>query len=161
MAPWHDLERERPDLASAGRELLYPFNAGVGLGFLGTVRSDGGPRLHPMCPIITSDGLFCVLTPSPKRDDLHRDQRYALHSYPPPDNEDAFYIRGVARHVLNESLAGDVENAFWAERGMTEPPRGLDDDQQVFSLDIERILLTRTTGHGDPAPQHTIWRTSP
>jgi hypothetical protein len=111
-----------------------------------------------MCPILTSDGLFCLLTPSPKRDDLHRDHRYALHSYPPADNEDAFYVRGIAQRVIDASLATEVERAFWAERGMDGPPRGLEDDQQVFSLEFDRVLLTRTTGHGDPAPQHTIWR---
>ena len=158
MVSWLSLERDRPDLAAAGRELLYPFNAGVGLAFLATVRPDGGPRLHPMCPILTADGLFCLLTPSPKRDDLHRDPRYALHSYPPPTNEDAFYVRGTAQLVVESNLSAEVQRAFWAERKLDGPPRGLDDDQQVFSLDIDRVLVTRTTGHGDPAPQHTIWR---
>jgi len=31
-------------------------------------------------------------------------------------------------------------------------------DQLLFRFDIERVLLTRTTGHGDPKPQHTVWR---
>ncbi len=30
-------------------------------------------------------------------------------------------------------------------------------DQLLFRFDIERCMLTRTTGHGDPSPVHTIW----
>ncbi len=29
--------------------------------------------------------------------------------------------------------------------------------QTLFELSVGRVLLTRTTGHGDPAPHHTIW----
>lgn len=32
----------------------------LGLGFLATVRSDGGPRVHPICPVITADDAFYV-----------------------------------------------------------------------------------------------------
>ncbi|HEY5859818.1 MAG TPA: hypothetical protein VIX62_05995, partial [Actinomycetota bacterium] len=66
---WREFSALRPDLADAGKQLLYQF--GVGLAFLGTVRADGGPRLHPFCPVI-DDGLFAFIVPSPKRDDLHR-----------------------------------------------------------------------------------------
>jgi hypothetical protein len=47
MLTWAEFAHARPELAEAGRRLLYQF--GVGLGFLATVRADGGPRLHPMC----------------------------------------------------------------------------------------------------------------
>src|SRR6266704_3965772 len=46
----------RPDFADAGRALLYQF--GVGLAFLATVRRDGGPRVHPVCPLICHGGLL-------------------------------------------------------------------------------------------------------
>jgi hypothetical protein len=45
---WAEFAHARPDLGDADRRLLYQF--GVGLAFLATVRADGGPRLHPMCP---------------------------------------------------------------------------------------------------------------
>jgi hypothetical protein len=45
MLRWTEFQRVRPDLAEAGRRLLYQF--GVGLAFLATLRADGGPRLHP------------------------------------------------------------------------------------------------------------------
>ena len=152
---WGEFREARPDLAEAGRALLY--QVGVGLGFLATVRKDGGPRLHPMCPILTDDALDALLIPSLKREDLVRDGRYALHSFPTDDNEDAFYITGKARPV-DAPAAGAVVAQFLAERapfGMTEAD--LHDDQGLFELLIESVLLTRTTGHGDPSPQHTVW----
>jgi hypothetical protein len=67
-------------MAEEGRALLY--DVGVGLGFLATVRLDGGPRVHPMCPLVSDEGLFAFIVPSPKLRDLHRGGRYALHSVP-------------------------------------------------------------------------------
>ena len=74
MAAWHELRSARSELAAAGRDLLYPH--GMGLGFLATVRPDGGPRLHPMWPLLTDDELFAFIIPSPKQADLRRDGRY-------------------------------------------------------------------------------------
>ena len=33
--------------------------------------------------------------------------------------------------------------------------------QTLFEFTVDRVLLTRTTGHGDPAPQHTVWPPGP
>ena len=60
--PWSTLATERPDLAEAGRALLYQF--GVGLAFLGTIRKDGGPRVHPVCPLIAAEAIYMLVTPS-------------------------------------------------------------------------------------------------
>ena len=153
---WRSFERRRPELAEAGRQLLYQF--GVGLGFLATVAPDGAPRVHPICPILHAHGLFALLVPSPKRDDLHRDGRYALHSFPCEDDEDAFYVTGVARLEADPGIEADVRAAFVAERPGTDPTDL--DAQAVFALGVDRVLLTRTTGHGDPSPRHTVWRAS-
>ena len=67
-ASWQEFEAARPDLAAAGQQLFYQF--GVGLAFLSTVRPDGGPRLHPMCPVLVSGRLGAHIIPSRKRDDL-------------------------------------------------------------------------------------------
>ncbi len=152
---WAEFRRARPDLADAGRDLLYQF--GVGLAYLATVRRDGGPRLHPMCPILTEGGLFALIVPSPKRDDLIRDGRYALHAFPAEDNEDAFYLTGLADVRTDPALVRGLGRQFMEERGMPAPPPDLD-EQTLFELTIDRCLLTRTTGHGDPAPVHTAWR---
>jgi len=151
---WGDFQAERPDLAEAGRELLYQF--GIGLAFLSTVRPDGGPRLHPFCPMVVGGALVAHIVPSPKRDDLHRDGRYALHSFPCPDNEDAFYLTGHASHVDNAALTAAAVSLYLAERGMAAEPPGFSDGE-IFEFRIRRCLLTRTDGHGDWNPRHTLW----
>jgi hypothetical protein len=88
LARWAELEHDAPEIAAAGKELIYQF--GLGLGFLATVRKDGGPRVHPICPIIAHGGLYAFIVPSPKQDDLRRDGRYALHSFPPAENDNEF-----------------------------------------------------------------------
>src|SRR5262245_33791798 len=57
MLTWSQFAARDPEMAAAGRSLLYQYG-GVGLAFLGTVRADGGPRTHPMCPILSGDGLY-------------------------------------------------------------------------------------------------------
>ena len=155
MLSWGDFEKARPDLAEAGRGLLYQF--GVGLAFLSTVRKDGGPRVHPMCPLIMDRRLLAFLIPSPKANDLVRDPRFAMHSFPRPNDEDAFYITGEAKPCLDEELRETAGKQFWQER--PQIPVAPDfADQRLFEFFIEMAMLTRTTGHGDPDPQHTIWR---
>src|SRR5436309_2862394 len=78
MVTWKEFAAAAPALAEAGRSLLNQF--GVGLAFLATVRKDGAPRLHPVCPVLSNDRLFVLITPaSPKRHDLVRDGRPFLH----------------------------------------------------------------------------------
>ena len=146
---------EQPELAAACHALMYQF--GVGLGFLATVRPDGGPRVHPMCPVIADDGLFAFLIPSPKRDDLHRDPRYAMHSFPADENEDAFYVTGTARPVRDAAVRPTLQDQFLRERELREAPEGFG-DQELFEFDLERCLYTVTRGHGDPDPRHMTWR---
>jgi hypothetical protein len=151
---WSGFAQAEPELATACRTMMYQF--GVGLAFLATVRSDGGPRVHPMCPLITESGLFAFLIPSPKRDDLHRDGRYAMHSFPADTNEDAFYLAGTAELVHDQDRRRVLQAQFLDERRFTEPPKGFD-QQDLFVFQVERCLYTVTTGHGDPEPRHRIW----
>jgi hypothetical protein len=154
---WAEFAHARPDLAEAGRRLLYQF--GVGLGFLATVRPDGGPRLHPMCPLVTEEALVGFLQPSPKRQDLHRDGRYTLHCFPPDDNEDAFVVSGRALLVKHPGRRQQATAQFLAERQLTTTPPGFE-GQDLFEFYLERCLWTATSGHGDWNPRHTIWRAS-
>lgn len=94
---------------------------------------------------------------SPKQRDLRRDGRYAIHSFPPEQNEDAFYVTGLAEERAERSLRSDLSSQFVAERAQlgVAPPRS---DEIVFEFMIETLLWTQTNGHGDPEPQHTVWR---
>ena len=154
MPTWSEFREIRPDLAEAGRGLLY--QVGVGLAFLSTVRPDGGPRLHPFCPLITDDALVAFIIPSPKQRDLRRDGRFALHSFPTPDNEDAFYLTGRVRLLEDVSARERFGNQFVSERvdlGVPTP----EPDDALFVFDIESCLLTRTDGFGDYHPRHEVW----
>ena len=157
MVTWGEFAAEQPDFASAGRDLFAQF--GVGLAFLATVRPDGGPRMHPICVVPADNALYGLIVPSLKLRDLRRDGRYSLHSYPAPENEDAFYLTG--RAVVHEDAAVRTKaiEVFLAQPGRQGPP--LDEShfesQTVVEFLIDSCLLTRTTGHGDPDPQHVIW----
>jgi hypothetical protein len=152
---WSEFKARQPELASQGADLLYHF--GVGLAFLATVRPDGGPRLHPICPLLSETGLYAFIVPSPKQKDLHRDGRYAMHSFPLEDNEDALYLSGMASYVSHSQTRDGLARQFADERSdLTVPPPG--EEQHLFEFHVQAAMLTRTTGHGDPQPQHTIWR---
>jgi hypothetical protein len=107
MVPWKALAAAAPDLAETGRSLLQQFG-GVGLAFLATVRRDGAPRLHPVCPVLSGGRLFVLITPgSPKRQDLERDGRYALQTFPQPKpGSDEFYVAGKAILVDDPAARG-------------------------------------------------------
>ena len=55
---WKEFADSDPRLAEIGTGLLFQF--GVGLAFLATIRKDGGPRLHPFCPVMSgrADGRW-------------------------------------------------------------------------------------------------------
>ena len=157
MTSWGELSLQRPDLTNGGRQLLYQH--GVGLAFVATIRPDTGPRLHPFCPLLADDGLFGFIIPSPKQRDLRRDGRYAVHSFPTDDNEDAFYVTGRVDIVDDSALRHALGQQFVSERADLGVPFPADDDLLV-AFDIESCLLTRTTGFGDWNPRHEVWRQS-
>ncbi len=157
MATWAQLLERRPDIAEPGLRLLYPTYAGVGLAYLSTVRLDGGPRVHPMCPIITEGGVFALIVAGPKRNDLVRDGRYAMHSFPTDANEDGIYLTGRATAVEVQAMLDLLVTEFLEERQALGLTKADVSSQVPFAFDIDTAMLTRTTGHGDPHPQHLIW----
>ena len=157
MAAWHEFHAAAPRLAGRAHELLYQF--GVGLGFLGTVDRAGGPRVHPLCPIVCDGELYLLVVPGPKCGDLERDGRFALHSFPCPDDEDAAYLTGRAVAVADApDVRADGRAAVPRRARRVPDPAGVPRRADAVPLDIERCLVTTTTGHGDPAPQHEVWR---
>jgi hypothetical protein len=131
MVTWKEFAAAAPELAEVGRTLINQFQ--VGLAFLATVRKDGAPRLHPICPVFSEDRLFALIIPtSPKRDDLLRDGRYALQSFPQPKaGSQEFYVAGKAMRVEDRArraavlrdakhMANESETAFelWIDRAM-------------------------------------------
>jgi hypothetical protein len=146
MNRWTDLELSDSELAEGGRQLIYQF--GVGLGFLATIRKDGGPRLHPICPIITNGGVYGFILPSPKLQDLRRNGQYALHSFPPAENDDEFYLTGKAVEIEDRAVREQVASSYHHDPGS---------DEVLFEFMIERCLLARYRERGAFPPVYTRW----
>lgn len=156
MLSWKQFAEARPDLARLGAAFLFEFD--VGLGFVGSVRPDGGPRVHPICPLLTEHGLYAFIVPGPKLADLRRDARYALHSetFPPPRQDDAFYLTGRITELDDPDLRSELTGQFLAERKLEEPWPGFD-EQALIEFGIERCLITLTTERDGLPTGHTIW----
>ena len=137
MASWVEFAGADPEIAAVGTQLLEKH----GLAYLATVRADGGPRVHPVCPFIV-DGRLLVATPrtSPKARDQLRDGRYVLHMLP-GENDDEFRIRGRARAVTDER-----ERALIRERG----PQFVKTGDYYFEYDIEEAASAYWEHVGQP-----------
>ncbi len=149
MHRWRQFEEAAPELASAGRAMIYQF--GPGLGYIATVRPDGGPRMHPFCPIQYGDGLYGLIADSPKQRDLLRDGRYAFHTFPQAEGDDEFYLTGRVRAVDD---AAEVE-AVRAK--MREDGASSTGDERCFELLIETAMFAKYTARGAWPPAYTIW----
>ena len=128
---WAQLEAGAPELARLGRERL----AAAGVAFLGTLRSDGSPRISPIEPLFVAGELVLgVMTRSGKARDLARDPRCALQSIvtgpEAGEGELKLYGRVVA---AGEDLRTGVPGAWWTAR---DPG-----DADVYTLRIEEALL--------------------
>ncbi|HEX4215560.1 MAG TPA: pyridoxamine 5'-phosphate oxidase [Candidatus Dormibacteraeota bacterium] len=158
MTSWIEFEQRQPQLAAAGRRLLYD-NRSIALAFLATVGGDGAPRVHPVCPVLGPKGLHVLILAGPKQRDLLRDGRYALHSEtcPPPHEEDGLFLAGRARRVGDAGVERSVRDLLRAERGGEVWPSFEED--LLFELGVERCLVTLTVAGDDGLPAGgTVWR---
>ncbi len=148
---WGEFALAAPEIAGRGREIMY--FAGIGLGYLATVRADGGPRVHPFCPIQWEHGLYGLIIPGPKQRDLLRDPRVAIHTMGMPDRDDEFSLAGTARRLDHAATLAAVEAAFSATGGTSA-------DHTLFEFDIERALLVTygPRGQSTAPPRHETWR---
>ena len=147
---WADFEAAAPEIAGLGRDALYQY--GPGLGFLATVRADGGPRMHPVCPAVVDGSLWVLVGDSPKRRDLERDGRYALHSFPKPDIDDEFYVTGTAQRVQDDSLDATVRTHM-KERGATP-----EETDELYEFLINRAMFSKYGPRPSWPPDYKIWR---
>jgi len=140
-------------MAEAGRTLIYQFR--VGLGYLATVRKDGRPRIHPVCPVLANDGLYVFIgNHSPKRRDLLRDGRYALHAFPNPQVDDEFTVSGRAERVDDAGIRQIVYDAYTATGAFTS-------DDTLFELRLERALHAKYGPRPSWPPAYTRWSADP
>lgn len=134
---WSEFAGLNPQLAAHVEERL-----GRAPCYLGTVRPDGWPRVHPVGPLTLRGGsLVVTMYPSsPKGWDLRRNGRYALHAAV----EDT---TGGGGEVL---LSGTA-----VEAGSTEADR--EKGYVVFELLIAEVLAT-SYDPADLRPIHTRWK---
>jgi hypothetical protein len=154
MATWTELERARPELMARARSLFLieqPDAPGpAGLGYLATIRPDGGPRLHPISPAVLDGRLYAyIVGRSPKLGDLRGDGRFALHSWPLPFSDEGFDDEEVAF----TGRATEVGDRALAER----VARTVGDDPEtgvVFELHLETALHKHRRG----GLTYDVWR---
>lgn len=153
---WSEFASARHDLEAVARSMFYEH--GLGLGFLATTRPDGGPRVHPICPILAGN-LYGFIVPGPKLADLRRDPRYALHSetFPPPRHDDGTYVTGRIEPVNNPTLREELTAQLLAERGLAEPWPGFESEPLV-EFHLESVLITLTQARDSLPAGHTVWR---
>jgi hypothetical protein len=129
MTSWSEFEKASPELAAFGKERL---NGKVA--YLGTVRANGRPRVHPVTPIISAERLFLFMEPtSPKGKDLQREGHFALHATVEDSNggNGEFYIRGIATLVNDAALREEAAKAGYKPQ----------DHYILFTLSVEYAFM--------------------
>jgi hypothetical protein len=137
---WATFAQQSPEVAAFG---ATRFQSGVA--YLGTVRADGSPRIHPVTPILGKQ-LFLFMEPtSPKGKDLQRDSRYTLHCSVEDSSGGGgeFYVRGRAQ------LIDDPDARAQAVAASSYVPQ---DSYILFAFSIEFAFMN-TYVDGTPTTQ--------
>jgi hypothetical protein len=161
VATWAQFRADAPDVAAVATKLWPGITAldgdeeppsGAGsvfaIAYLATVRVDGGPRLHPFCPILADGRLFAAIPrSSPKGWDLRRDPRCAIHALPGPE-DDELCIRARAVEVTDGATRALVRETVGrtAVGGMVETVS----NDALFEFDLEQVDVARWLDIGQP-----------
>jgi len=145
MTTWGAFAAAEPELATFVAERLRARPS-----YLATVRADCTPRVHPVTPIFTADGLYVFMEPtSPKGVDLRERGWFALHNGV-PDNAGTggeASLNGTGHAVDDPAVRAAV-----AAAAAYEPA----DHYVLFEL---RPTEVRGNGYGDVTlPAHRRWR---
>ena len=136
---WKEFAAGSPVMAKYGEKRLAS-----GVAYLATVKKDGGPRVHPVTPIIGEGRLFLFMeSTSPKGWDLKRDGRYALHCSVGDSGggEGEFLISGTA------SLMEDADSRSVAVRSASYD---VADRYILFELEVLSAFATIYDEEGTP-----------
>ena len=129
---WRDFQDTASEIALAGVQRFQ----GARLALIGTLRSDGWPRISPVEPLFISDHLVLgMIWQSKKALDLVRDPRCVLHSVvtDPDANEGEFKLRGRAIAVAEGRYVEIIR-----EKWRLAPSASL----HVFWIDVLGASLT-------------------
>jgi len=161
VASWAQFETQAPQLAAVAARLwpgvvaLHRGAAGPGgmpcfaVSYLATVRGDGSPRLHPICPILAGGRLFAAIPrASPKGWDLRRDPRCVIHALPGPD-DDELCIRAVASEVTGDPSVRALVCGVVVRSGVGAMIESVSDDP-LFEFDLRVVDVARWLDIGQP-----------
>jgi hypothetical protein len=144
VSTWGEFAAQEPELAAFRAERLRAAPA-----YVATIRSNGAPRVHPVTPILTTDGLFLFMEPtSPKGHDLRARAWYALHSGVPDSQGSGgeFFVSGRGFAVEDPAV-----RALVAEAASYDPAA----QYVLFEL---TLTDARCNGYGDvPLPARQRW----
>jgi hypothetical protein len=127
--------------------------------YIATVRRDGGPRLHPFCPILAGGRLFAAIPrSSPKGHDLRRDPRCVIHALPGPE-DDEFCVRAIASEVTADPAVRTLVCAVVAASGVGGMIESVWHDP-LFEFDLRQVDVARWLDIGQPGTRaiHQQWR---
>jgi hypothetical protein len=147
MTTWTDFAAAAPELAEAGRRLIYRTSTGEAL--LATVRGDEPPRIHPVYVAIVDGRLLAFLGRSAKATDLATDGRYALHTHQDPAAPSEFMVRGRAQVVDDPADREAVATNWYFE---------IDETWTLFELSVESAVLGERPDADAWPPRYSSWR---
>lgn len=104
-----------------------------------------------MSPVITDEGLFCFILDSPKRRDLDRDGRYALHSFPPEESDDEAYLAGRACRVTDRERVALLAGTMRAKPDLNWW-------LYEFTVDVAMVAHHRAGETGPVGAAYEVWR---
>jgi hypothetical protein len=149
MVTWSTFADAAPEMADAGRRLIYRTETGEAL--LASVRDDEPPRIHPIFVAILDGRLYAFILRSPKRVDLERDGRYALHTHQDPAAPSEFMVRGRTRVVDDAAERHAAAGGWYFE---------VDETYTLFEFSIETALLGERADADEWPPRYTSWSAS-
>jgi len=142
---WCEFKNAAPELADFGNSRLTRKIA-----YLATIRAQGAPRVHPVSPFISDQGLFVYMEPtSPKAADLRRDPRFAMHCSVEDNDggEGEFCVCGKATVIDGQAR----DKAFDAARVIGYKPN---DRYVLFELGVDEVMATT---YEDGVPVRRRW----
>jgi hypothetical protein len=160
MSTWATFEAEAADVAAFASRLwpgVIALARGdpVGSG-AASFAVDGGPRLHPLCPVIAGGRLFAAIPhSSPKGNDLRRDPRCVIHAMPGPDDGE-FCIRATATDVTADIDTAALVRSVVARSGVGGMIESASCDP-LFEFDLQQVDVATWVNIGEPGT-HAVRR---
>ncbi|MCP5182738.1 MAG: pyridoxamine 5'-phosphate oxidase family protein [Pseudomonadales bacterium] len=135
------------------RRLLYQENEHASA-YLATVAPDGGPRVHPVFPVLADEALWLfIVDMSPKYRDLLRQPHLALHAFPTVAGGEELQLRGIGEHVSDRETRSRIVAA-------TGGRQGAHPFEALFRCRLDSVLVTRWENWGSAQawPSYLKWR---